>query len=85
MGLVVDETRFTIDELLAAHDRGDLLEFFGTGTAATVTSVQSIRHRDRKATLPEVPADGVGARVRDRLVGVASGRDADPHGWVEPV
>lgn len=85
MGHVVEETRFTIDELMAAHDRGDLREFFGTGTAATVTSVKSIRYHDRTASLPPVPADGVGAQVRDRLVGIANGRDGDPYGWVEPV
>jgi branched-chain amino acid aminotransferase len=84
MGRVVEEKRFTIHELLAAHERGDLLEFFGTGTAATVTSVRSIRYRDRTATLPPIAADGPGAQVRDRLVGLASGRDPDPYGWVEP-
>lgn len=85
MGHVVEETRFTIDELMGAHERGDLREFFGTGTAATVTSVKSIRYHDRTASLPPVPADGVGAQVRDRLVGLANGRDPDPYGWVEAV
>jgi branched-chain amino acid aminotransferase len=84
MGHVVEETRFTIQELMAAHERGDLREFFGTGTAATVTSVRSIRYQDRTATLPAIASDGVGAQVRDRLVGLASGRDADSYGWVEP-
>jgi branched-chain amino acid aminotransferase len=84
LGHVVEEARFTIDEVLSAHDRGDLLEFFGTGTAATVTSVRSIRYKDRVIELPPVTPDGVGARVRDRLVGIASGRDSDPYGWVEP-
>jgi branched-chain amino acid aminotransferase len=84
MGHVVEETRFTIEDLLAAHDRGDLREFFGTGTAATVTSIRSIRYRDRKIQLPDIEPTGVGAQVRDRLVGLASGRDPDPYGWVEP-
>ena len=84
MGHVVEESRFAIDDVFAAHDRGDLLEFFGTGTAATVTSVRSIRYRDRTIQLAPVAPDGVGGRVRDRLVGLASGRDPDPYGWVEP-
>ena len=84
MGHRVEETRFTIQEVLEAHERGDLREFFGTGTAATVTSVRSIRYRDQVAELPPIATDGVGPSVRDRLVGLASGRDPDPYGWVEP-
>lgn len=84
MGHVVEEARFTIHELLAAHERGDLREFFGTGTAATVTSVRSIRYRERTIQLPPIEPDGVGPLVRDRLVGLATGRDPDPYGWVEP-
>lgn len=85
VGHDVGETRFTIDELFAAQDRGDLLECFGTGTAATVTSIRSIRYRDRTIALPPIDDNGVGPRVRDRLVGLMNGRDADPYGWVEPV
>jgi branched-chain amino acid aminotransferase len=84
MGHRVEETRFTIHDLLDAHDRGDLREFFGTGTAATVSSVRSIRYRDRQVQLPPIEPAGVGPLVRDRLVGLASGRDPDPYGWVEP-
>ena len=83
MGHVV-EGRFTIEEIVGRHDRGDLLECFGTGTAATVTSVRSIRHRDRTAALPPIAADGVGAQVRDGWWAWRTDATRTPYGWVEP-
>ncbi len=85
MGHRVEESRFTIEDVVEAHGRGELRECFGTGTAATVTSMRSICYHDRTMKLPPVEDGGVGATVRDRLVGLMSGRDPDPYGWVEAV
>jgi branched-chain amino acid aminotransferase len=85
LGHTVEETRFTIDELFEGHARGKLIECFGTGTAATITNMRSIRHRDRTLTLPPIDDQGAAATVRARLVGIMNGSLPDPHGWVEAV
>ncbi len=85
MGLTVAERRLAIEEVAAAHARGALLECFGTGTAAAVTHVRRIRHRDRDIVLPPVEERQVGPAVRERLVAIAGGLAPDPHGWVERV
>lgn len=85
MGLEVEERRITIDEIVAASDRGELRECFGSGTAATVSHVRRIRYRDRDLDLPPVEGRKVGPAVRERLVAMATGAAPDPHGWLDVV
>lgn len=85
MGLCVIERLVSIDEVLSAHERGSLRECFGTGTAATLSQVHRIRYRDREIALPPVENQVIGASLRDRLIGIATGRVADSHGWLEKV
>jgi branched-chain amino acid aminotransferase len=85
MKLKVEERRFSVDELFAAHGDGSLTECFGTGTAATVSHIKRLAYKDREVTLPDVEQRTVGPRVRERLVNIMSGREADPYGWTEPI
>ena len=84
-GIRVDERRISIHELVAAHARGELREAFGTGTAATVSHVRSIRYRDQHLVLPPVEQRTIGPAIRAALLAVATGRAPDPHGWVMQV
>lgn len=84
-GIAVEERRITLDELFEAHDKGLLRECFGTGTAATLVHIKSIRHGDRQIVLPSPDARPVGSAVREALIGIASGRMPDNHGWLQRV
>ena len=84
-GLAVDERRVALDEVFAAHAAGRLRECFGTGTAATLVHVRSIRHGDRQIVLPSPDARPIGSAMRTALVAIASGAVPDPHGWRERV
>ena len=83
MGYSVKEERISIDDVFRYHDKGELQECFGTGTAATVSHVGRIRYRERSIELAPVEKRKVATAVRERLLGVMTGRDPDPHGWVE--
>jgi branched-chain amino acid aminotransferase len=83
MGHQVEERRVAIEEVCAAHDRGELREVFGTGTAATVSPVGRIRYRGCDLVLPPLEQRQVGPAVRERLVGIMTGLLPDPYGWVE--
>lgn len=85
LGHRVEERRVSIDEVVAAHDRGTLHECFGTGTAATLTHVRRIRYRHRDLTLPPVESRRVGPLLRERLVGISAGELPDPHAWLDRV
>ncbi len=85
LGYRVKEDRISMDDLLKSYERGELRECFGTGTAATVSHVRRIRYKDRTIELPPIEQRKVGAAVREKLLAVMTGREADTHGWVERI
>jgi branched-chain amino acid aminotransferase len=85
MGVAVSERRVSIDEIFTAHDRGTLRECFGTGTAATLSHIGRIRARGHTIELPPIETRVVSRALRDRLVAIATGQEADTHGWLEHV
>jgi branched-chain amino acid aminotransferase len=85
MGLGVEERRISIDEVLEASAAGQLLECFGTGTAATLSHVRRIRYRDRILDVPPLEARKVGPAVKDRLIRIATGVLPDTYGWLDVI
>jgi branched-chain amino acid aminotransferase len=83
MGLRVREGRISIDDVFKSYERGELLECFGTGTAATVSHVRRIRYKDQTLELPPVEQRKIGPAVRERLVAIMTGKTPDPYAWVE--
>jgi branched-chain amino acid aminotransferase len=85
LGFLVAEKRIAIDEVIKAYEDGQLRECFGTGTAATVSHIGRIKYKDRTLELPSSEKRRVGPAVREKLLRVMTGRDPDPHGWVESI
>jgi len=85
MGCPVKQERISIGDLLTEYDAGNIRECFGTGTAATVSHVRRIRYKERTLELPPIEERKVGPVVRQRLLGIMTAREADPHGWVEAI
>jgi branched-chain amino acid aminotransferase len=85
MGYRVKEERIAIDEVLRSHRRGELHDCFGTGTAATVSHIGRIRYNDETIELPPIVQRKVGPLVREKLLGIMTGRQPDTQGWVEQI
>jgi branched-chain amino acid aminotransferase len=85
LGYKVKEDRISIHEVIECYDHDELHECFGTGTAATVSHIRRIRYKDRTLALPPVEDRKIGPTVREKLLRVMTGRDPDPHGWVESI
>jgi branched-chain amino acid aminotransferase len=83
IGLTVVERPISIDEVFAAHEAGALRECFGTGTAATVSTVRRIGYQNREIQLATDDETSIGARLRERLTTIATGRTADAHNWLD--
>jgi len=83
MGLRINEEPVSMDELLESHKRGGLRECFGTGTAATVSHVRRIRYKDQTLELPPIEHRTVAPAVKEKLLGIMTGREPDRHAWVE--
>ncbi|HEV2177031.1 MAG TPA: branched-chain amino acid aminotransferase [Terriglobia bacterium] len=83
MGCRVNEERVSLGKVIEGYERGELLECFGTGTAATLAHVRSIRYRTQTLVLPPVEERKIGPAVRERLTAIMTGRAPDWNGWVE--
>lgn len=84
MGLTVEERPISIDELVAAHKAGTLREAFGTGTAATISPIKELAHRDY-AMVMDTEKWVVSPEVKRRLDDIREGRTDDIHQWLFPV
>lgn len=85
MGYPVTQRRLTVDEVFGAAESGDLLEAFGTGTAAVVSPVGLLHWSGREVTLCGGRIGALTQRLYDALTGIQYGTLPDTHGWVEAV
>jgi len=83
-GHVVNERDLSIDEILTRHQAGDLVEVFGTGTAALVANVEEIKYDDVTITLSHDNWQ-LSTSIRDEINGMRFGTIADKRGWTVPV
>lgn len=84
-GLKVSEKRITIDEILAANDKGHLQEIFGTGTAAVISPVGELNYKGRVCTINNGETGGLAQKLFDELQAIQNGYKQDPYGWVVEV
>ena len=73
--LVVEERKVTIAEVKSAVQEGELVELFGTGTAAIISPVDRIGYQGEDIHIP-VGEDGMGPLSRpfwERLVSIQKG------------
>lgn len=83
-GLSVEERPLAIEEILDGHRDGNLKEFFGTGTAAGVASVEQLAYRDLVLSL-DYRNWIIAPRVLRDLEDIKLGRVPDRFGWNTPV
>ncbi len=83
-GLTVNEREISIDEVLERYKSGDLVEVFGTGTAALIANVEEIRYNDLTLKLSASQWQ-LSTSIRDEINGVRYGTITDKNGWTVPV
>ncbi len=83
-GLTVKERELSIDEVLTRHQAGELVEVFGTGTAALIANVEEIKYDDKTLTLDNNNWT-LSNMIRDEINGMRYGTVADKRGWTVPV
>ena len=80
----VEERPVTMKEIAEAADRGELMEVFGTGTAAVIASVDRIGYHGRDIML-DAANWKLSGMLKSEINGIRSGRVSDTHGWITPV
>ena len=80
-GFKVSERRITIQELDEANDRGQVLEAFGTGTAAVISPIGELKWGEKQMVFNHGKIGALTQQLYDTLTGIQYGRLPDPHGW----
>ena len=84
MGKSVEERKINIDEIVEAYKNGDLLEAFGTGTAAVVSAIRQLTYKgnDMIFDTDHMP---VATELAQLLAAIRSGEAEDKYGWIVKV
>jgi branched-chain amino acid aminotransferase len=81
----VSERKISIDELLQAHAAGRLKEVFGAGTAAVISPVGQIQHKDRIITINDNQTGPIAEKYYKAITDIQYGKAEDPMGWIVKV
>ncbi|MBX3020059.1 MAG: branched-chain amino acid aminotransferase [Bdellovibrionales bacterium] len=82
-GAKVSERRITISEVAERHARGELLEAFGTGTAAVISPIGELNLRGNTMVIHGHEPGPVAQNLQQTLIGIQRGTVADKFGWMK--
>lgn len=83
--LVVNERRITIGELLKQHQEGNLLEAFGTGTAAVISPIGELSYKGKSFVIGKNEPGPLSQRLYKTIQGIQAGILPDKLGWMVPL
>lgn len=84
-GLTVSERKLSIQELADAYAQGRLKEAFGTGTAAVISPIGTLRWNDAVMELGGGSIGPLTQKLYDTITGIQYGTVQGPQGWSVPV
>lgn len=84
-GMRVVERKISIDEVFAAHRAGALSEVFGSGTAAVISPVGTLKYAEHTITIGQGQVGPVARKLFDSIMDIQYGKAEDPMGWIEPL
>lgn len=84
LGYEVEERNLSVDEIVEAHKKGLLQEVFGVGTAAVVSYIVKLAHRDYIMDF-ELDQLKVGPSLKQHLHEIRVGIKPDHHGWLQQI
>jgi branched-chain amino acid aminotransferase len=84
-GIPCSERRIAIEEIINAQKEGKQVEIFGSGTAAVVSPVGTVKYRDEVITINDNQVGPMTRKLYEALTDIQYRRAEDPRGWVEKV
>ena len=83
-GIKIEVRQVLVSEVVKSFQNSTLKEVFGTGTAVTVNSIQSITFRDEQMILPKV-YDSFALQLKKELQDIQKGKVTDSYGWTTKI
>ncbi len=84
MGLTVEERALSIDEIIAGYKSGELKEVFGTGTAATISTIKELGYKDFEMKF-DVESWKVCPTIKKWVTDIREGRREDKYNWMQKI
>lgn len=84
-GIDVKQRNISIQEVVECAKTGDLKEVFGTGTAAVISPIGVLCHRDQDVVVNGNQVGELTQRLYDYLTRLQRGYEEDVFGWVERI
>jgi branched-chain amino acid aminotransferase len=81
MGMEVEERLLSIEELIEAYKAGTLKEAFGTGTAATISPIKELKHKDYVMKF-DIDTWKIAPALKRKLDSIRNSKEVDTHGWM---
>lgn len=81
MGYQVEERDINIDEIIDAYNKGEYIEAFGTGTAATISMIKELKYKDFVMYF-EVEKWKVAPVLKSWLSDIREGKREDKFNWM---
>jgi len=82
-GFNTTERMISLQEVIDAYKTGDLIEMFGTGTAAVISSVSRLKYNEHLLQFSETETGELGTKLYNELAGIQYGRIEDRHNWMK--
>ncbi len=84
-GYNVEERKISVNEVIEAHRNNTLNEVFGTGTAAVISPVGTLRYQGKNYVINGNEAGEISRFVYNKLTAIQSGKAKDKFGWMYAV
>jgi branched-chain amino acid aminotransferase len=81
----VTERKISIDEIYEAHEKGELKEVFGSGTAAVISPVGNMKYNGKEITINNGEVGPLSAKLFTKLMDIQYGKAEDSFNWTMPV
>ena len=81
-GYNVNERDIPISEIVNRYNDGDVVELFGTGTAAVISSISKLKFNDTILDFNSEKAGELGTKLYKELTDIQYGRKEDKFNWM---
>jgi branched-chain amino acid aminotransferase len=83
LGYAAEEGKISTDDWRHGVESGAITEVFACGTAAVITPVGAVDSAQGGFTIGDGTPGPVSMQLREHLLGIQTGRQADTHGWMQ--
>ena len=81
-GYNVTERDISIQEIIDSYNKGNVVELFGTGTAAVISSISKLKYNDTILNFNSEHAGDLGTKLYKELTDIQYGRKEDKFNWM---